>query len=174
MSTLDDMIRNEHRTVSRVKSLNVLGASIAVAATLSLGAVVASSPAQAQQVPHVNSSLRCVNLATGAVRNLHVNRCPRGWVQEASAGGVASAKRSKYLSTARSLNSDLFLVGDDTLFSIGKSTCQVLDKGGNFDDIVLAIIDSGLDPLVGAAITVAAVEELCPGHKQFLDNWLNT
>jgi hypothetical protein len=142
----------------------LFGASVAVA--MPAGATVAG------QLPQQLAAAKCINLKTGIARDLPGKKCPKGWVANGSTSW--KDKRRTYLRDARALQSDLYLVQDSTLFEAGKATCQILDRGGNFGQIVSSIIDSGLDSDVGAAVVVSAINNLCPGHKTFLNNWLNS
>jgi hypothetical protein len=148
---------------------------VGLAVTVLIGLGVAS-PAQAMMPsssPQAKPAIKCVNLNTGVIRNLAGKKCPKGWAKEASSGAsTASKKRAAYLSSARRLEPALYGVDDDTLFRAGRSICRTLDAGGNFAQIINTIISAGLDSSTGAALIVASIEHLCPGHKQFLNNFL--
>jgi len=95
-------------------------------------------------------------------------------VAVASAGPAAASPRSNYLREARHLEPRLSSVGDYTLWRAGKGVCYTLDVGGHFVDVIKAMKKAGVDSSEGAAVIVAAVHNLCPGHTQFLNNFVNS
>jgi len=122
----------------------------------------------------VPAGIKCINLRTGIQRTLTGSTCPRGWVRTVPLATVA-AKRKAFLRDARYLNSDLKLVSDSSLFYAGRLVCRTLDNGGDFDDIVdIMVVQADIDSEVVAVIMTAAIYDLCPGHRQFLQNWLNS
>jgi len=154
-----------------MKKLLVTGVALGV--MMGLGIMSPASAVQQSSVPQAKPAIKCVNLNTGVIRNLSGKKCPKGWAKEASSGAsTASKKRAAYLSSARRLEPALYGVDDDTLFRAGRSICRTLDSGGNFAQIINTIISAGLDSSTGAALIVASIEHLCPGHKQFLNNFL--
>ena len=76
----------------------------------------------------------------------------------ASAAPAAASPRSNYLREARHLEPKL----------------ATLDSGGHFVDVISAMKDAGVSSSKGAAVIVAAVHNLCPGHRQFLNNFVNS
>ena len=95
-------------------------------------------------------------------------------VAVASAGPAAASPRSRYLHEARHLEPRLATVGDYKLWLAGKTVCYTLDTGGHFVDVINAMDKAGVSSSKGAAVIVAAVHNLCPGHTQFLDNFVNS
>jgi len=95
-------------------------------------------------------------------------------VAVASAGPAAASPRSNYLREARHLEPRLSSVGDYALWRAGKTVCLTLDSGGHFVDVISAMNDAGVPSKKGAAVIVAAVHNLCPGHRQFLTNFVNS
>jgi hypothetical protein len=91
-----------------------------------------------------------------------------------SAAPASASPRSNYLREARHLEPKLVNVGDYTLWKAGKATCHVLDIGGHFVDVIKAMKDAGVTSSEGAAVIVAAVHNLCPGHTKFLNNFVNS
>jgi len=92
----------------------------------------------------------------------------------ASAAPAAASPRSNYLREARHLEPKLATVGDQALWRAGKAVCLTLDSGGHFVDVISAMKDAGVSSSKGAAVIVAAVHNLCPGHRQFLNNFVNS
>jgi hypothetical protein len=88
------------------------------------------------------------------------------------AAPASASPRTHYLSEARSYDTHLKRVSSGTLWKVGKSTCRVLDAGGHFNDVldVFSAVDLPAD--AQAAIVVSAIHNLCPGHEQFLNEWL--
>ncbi len=95
-------------------------------------------------------------------------------------GGVATASpasaspRTDYLDTARYLDPSLYDVTDRSLWKVGKSVCKMLDRGAHFVDVLDFFNRYDLPTETQAAIVVAAVNHLCPGHEYFLDEWINS
>lgn len=147
-------------------------AGFVTAVAVALPAYIAP-PAAAHQPDAAVAAVKCINMRTGIQRNLAGRSCPRGWVRAVPLATIA-AKRKAYLRDARYLDNDLVLVSDGSLFQVGRLVCRTLDNGGNFQDIVEAMVGADIDSDQVAAIVVAAVHNLCPGHRQFLTNWLDT
>jgi hypothetical protein len=95
-----------------------------------------------------------------------------GTTTVAVAGPASASPRSNYLNEARSYDGDLGSVSNYTLWKVGKSTCKVLDQGGHFNMILRLFNNADIPTNAQAAIVVAAVHNLCPGHQAFLDRWL--
>lgn len=93
--------------------------------------------------------------------------------KKATSGGNAAGKAA-YIATVNTYAPATLVVDDALLLEVGIVTCQLLDDGGSFTDIVEAAIESDLDSEAAAAIVFGAVTHLCPGHQQFLESWLDT
>jgi hypothetical protein len=81
----------------------------------------------------------------------------------------------EYLYAIKMSDNEFYMTYDDAdLIELGWVICESLDAGITFDDIVLAGVDSGLDPSgIGTAIG-AAVSNFCTRHYDATLAWLDT
>lgn len=91
-----------------------------------------------------------------------------------AAGPAAASPRSDFLSDARDGASELWDYSDRSVWRVGKSVCRILDRGGHWDAVIYEMSDYDISDEAQAAIVVSAVYNLCPGHRYFLNVWLNS
>ncbi len=163
-------MRSRNTFVAGVVLLASLGL-VAPAQAASPVAVAQAAPAAA--VARTVTTVKCINLRTGIQRTLAGQTCPRGWVRAVPLASVA-AKRKAYLRDARYLDASLKQASDASLFGVGRAVCRTLDNGGNFQNIIDEMLGADITTGQTSAILTSAVYNLCPGHRAFLDNWLNS
>ena len=95
--------------------------------------------------------------------------------QPANAGGSSlTGPQKAFISEVHQRGDTLAYVSDRTLLEGGRAVCQALDGGGNFTDIITLLTVAGISAQDTAALIIAAVHNLCPGHTQFLTNFVGS
>ena len=153
----------------RARALAVLSVSTFVLASTISGAS-GSVASESTQVPSIASAVKCMNLSDAEVKKFKGKKCPTGWVKTKRASWVK--KRIKFLESVREMAPALDDFDDASVYGAGAQTCQILDAQGSVDDVIDLIKDAGVEPEVGASVIVAAVLNLCPGHRKNLEEWI--
>lgn len=94
-------------------------------------------------------------------------------VNKPKPGDAAARKRAAYLADLHQRG----MIGratDDTLYNTGRSICRLLDAGGNFQILLDTAESAGVDAGDAAKLIISSVDFLCPGHTQFLENYIDT
>ena len=92
----------------------------------------------------------------------------------ATASPAAASPRTDFVADARQGAPELWDYTARSLWRAGKSVCRILDRGGHWNQVIDEVSDYGISSEAQAALVVSAVYNLCPGHKRFLDEWLNS
>lgn len=77
-----------------------------------------------------------------------------------------------YLDRVRTFNPDMESATDASLLTLGHGTCDSLDDGVSFTDLINVGVEAGANGDEVAAVTVSAVQTLCPQYQNDLDTFL--
>lgn len=92
--------------------------------------------------------------------------------EQAADASQFTAAQKNFLRYAHELSPALKQFSDAGLVEFGRATCRYLDRGGNFDALAESMYNDGASIEEIGGVVVSSVRYLCPGHTQFLVNWI--
>lgn len=88
-------------------------------------------------------------------------------------GCTTGPDEAMFLDLARDTAPQLRSLEDPVLLGTGYATCEGLDDGLTFGEVLLAYTSEGLSGRESGALTGAAVNALCPDHTDAMEEYYN-